>query len=77
MKSEKALANLKKSIYAPIILAIIFLILDFMGQTTESFPDFNRLFSIMTPLETIGGLFLVFGLTTVGTFHLYLKTLKQ
>lgn len=77
MNQEKALSNLRKAIYAPVVIAILFLLLDFIVQTNESFPDFNRLFSIMTPLQTLGGLLLIFGLTTVCSFHAYLKAIKN
>ena len=77
MKSDKALSGLKKAIYTPVVLAVLMLLLDFIGQANESFPDFNRLFSIMSPMQTIGGLALIFGMTTIGSFHSYLKVLKQ
>lgn len=77
MKTEKALRNLRLAIYTPIIFGVVLLGLDFLGMTSDSLPDFNRLFSIMTPMQTIGGLLLVFGIEILTFFIAYRKSLGE
>ena len=77
MKTEKALRNLRLAIYTPMVLGILFLGLDFLGQNSDTLPDFNRLFSIMTPMQTAGGLLLVMGINTYAYFAAYRKSLGE
>ena len=77
MKTEKALRNLRLTIVTPIYLGILFLGLDFLGQNSDTLPDFNRLFSIMTPMQTVGGLLLVMGINTYAYFAAYRKSLRE
>ena len=75
MKTEKALRNLHLAIATPMILGVLFLGLDFLSQNSDTLPDFNRLFSIMTPMQTAGGLLLVVGINTYAYFVAYRKRL--
>ena len=77
MKTEKALRNLRLAIYAPIVIGLLLFALDFMGQTSGLLPDFNRLFSMLTPMQTVGGLLLVFGLEIRTFFVAYKKSLDD
>ena len=77
MKTEKALRNLRLTIVTPIYLGILLLVLDFFGQYSDTLPDFNRLFSIMTPLQTAGGLLLFVGINTYAYFAAYRKSLGE
>ncbi|HMO51603.1 MAG TPA: hypothetical protein PKE26_13365 [Kiritimatiellia bacterium] len=77
MKTDKALRNLRLAIVTPMILGVLFFGLDFIGQTSGALPDFNRLFSIMTPMQTAGGLLLVVGTETYACFVAYRKALAK
>ncbi len=77
MKTDKALRNLRLAIYTPIVLGVLFLGLDFLGMTSDTLPDFNRLFTIMTPMQTAGGLLLVVGINTCACFAAYRKSLDK
>ena len=77
MKTEKALRNLRLTIVTPIYLGVLFLGLDFLSQNSDTLPDFNRLFSIMSPLLTAGGLLLVVGIITYAYFAAYRRSLGE
>ena len=77
MKTEKALRNLCLAIYTPMVLGILFLGLDFLSKNSETLPDFNRLFSIMTPMQTAGGLLLFVGINTYAYYVAYRKSLGE
>lgn len=76
MNSEKAFRNLRLAIYTPIVIGVFFLGLDFLAQNSDTLPDFNRLFSIMSPMQTVGGLLLFLGINTYSYFVAYQKTIK-
>ena len=77
MKTEKALRNLRLTIVTPIYLGVLFLGLDFLSQNSDTLPDFNRLFSIMSPMQTAGGLLLVVGINTYAYFAAYRRSLGE
>lgn len=77
MKTEKALRNLRLTIVTPIYLGVLFLGLDFLAHNSDTLPDFNRLFSVMTPMGTAGGLLLVVGINTYAYFAAYRRSLGE
>ena len=77
MKTDKALRNLRLAIYTPMIFGVLLLGLDFLSRTSDSLPDFNRLFSIMTPAQTVGGFLLFLGINTYAYFVAYQKSLGE
>ena len=77
MNNEKQLRNLRLAIYTPIVLGIAFLGLDFLCQNVDTLPDFRKLFTIMTPMQTAGGLLLFLGINTYSCFVAYKKSLGE
>ena len=77
MKTDKALRNLRLAIYTPMVLGILFLGLGFLAQNSDTLPDFNRLFSIMTPMGTAGGLLLIVGIEIYAYFIAYQNSLGE
>lgn len=77
METDKALRNLRLAIYTPMIFGVVLLGLDFLGMTSDSLPDFNRIFSIMTPMQTVGGFLLFLGINTYAYFVAYRKSLGK
>lgn len=77
MNTEKALRNLRLAIYTPMIFGVVLLGLDFLSRTSDTLPDFNRLFSIMTPTQTVGGFLLFLGINTHAYFLAYQKSLGK
>lgn len=77
MNTEKALRNLHLAIYTPIVFGVLFLGLDILCRNSDTLPDFNRLFSIMTPMQTAGSLLLIWGINTHAYFVAYKKSLGK
>lgn len=53
------------------------LIFDFLYATSVIQIDIGKLFSIMSPASTVGGMLLVFGVDTAIYFNAYMKATQK
>ena len=59
------------------IFGVLIIGLGFLSRTSDTMPDFNTLFSVMSPTQTVGGFLLFLGINTYAYFVAYEKSLGE